>query len=305
MRFATLLHKIRSSLAATEQGVKFSQVVKLMDKSLIDLKALSEPACKLIDAVSNSIGVVYEPTRIRRKAKAEAEALVVMAKGEEEALAARAAVRLSTQEIYRQENIESILDKSVRLVDESAKKYKTPPKRDWLSFFFDKCKDVSDQDVQSAWSSILAGEFDKPNSFRRVTLTVLQSMNESDVKLFEKYCAYVFRVNGKLMRIKFSAHNKELAKKEIAEEEILHLQDLGLLQEPKLCHFKKSCTVIVEYGSDRFSSTFRSHRQNKAEYLTLAGRELYSIVTKKYSPKYGEILLSRFQIMSKTRQKKT
>ncbi|WP_163934362.1 DUF2806 domain-containing protein [Paraferrimonas sp. SM1919] len=274
-----------------------------MDQSLIDFKALSEPACKLIDAVSSSIGVVYEPTRIRRKAKAEAEALVIMAKGEEEALAARAAVRLSTQEIYRQENIESILNKSVELVDQTIKVDKSPPKRDWLSFFFDKCKDVSEEEVQSAWSAILAGEFDKPNSFRRVTLTVLQSMNESDVKLFERYCSYVFRLDGKLTRIKFSAHNKELAKKDITEEEILHLQDLGLLQEPKICHFNKGATVIVEYGANRFSSTFRSHRQNKAEYLTMAGRELYSIINLTHSDKYGEILLSRFQIMSKTRQK--
>jgi hypothetical protein len=47
--------------------------------SLIDLKALSEPACKLIETVGYAIGALYEPTRIVRKAKAEAKAMKVQA----------------------------------------------------------------------------------------------------------------------------------------------------------------------------------------------------------------------------------
>lgn len=44
--------------------------------SLIDLSlsGLSEPGTKLIEKISDAIGVLYEPTRIRKKAKAEAEA---------------------------------------------------------------------------------------------------------------------------------------------------------------------------------------------------------------------------------------
>lgn len=272
--------------------------------SLIDLKNFSEPVCKLIDAVSNSIGVVYEPTRIRRRAKAEAESLVIMARGEEEALAARAAIRLSTQEIYRQENIEDILEESIQIVKQKIIEPSEQLKKDWLSFFFDKCKDVSDSDVQKFWGAILAGEFEKHNSFSRMTLSVLQSMNSADVQLFKKYCTYVFHIDGRLMRLKISAHNKELAKDDIREEEILHLQDIGLLQEPKEYHFNKGSTVVVEYGKTRFTATFRTHRQQKAEYLTRAGQELYNLANADGSRHYSEILVSRFQIMSKTKVKR-
>ena len=52
--------------------------------SLIDLSALSEPACKLIEAVTQCLGTLYEPTRIRRKAKAEADASLILAEADAE-----------------------------------------------------------------------------------------------------------------------------------------------------------------------------------------------------------------------------
>jgi hypothetical protein len=52
--------------------------------SLVDLGKLSEPATKIVEAVRSAAGVLYEPTRIRRRAKAEADAAVIFAKNKEE-----------------------------------------------------------------------------------------------------------------------------------------------------------------------------------------------------------------------------
>lgn len=51
--------------------------------SLIDQKGLSEPVTKLVDTVSSGVGILYEPTRIRRKARAEADAAIILARGDE------------------------------------------------------------------------------------------------------------------------------------------------------------------------------------------------------------------------------
>lgn len=43
-------------------------------KSLIDLGDLSKPATVLVEKVCNAVGILYEPRRIRQRAKAEADA---------------------------------------------------------------------------------------------------------------------------------------------------------------------------------------------------------------------------------------
>ena len=42
--------------------------------SLINLGDLSKPATVLIEKVCNAVGIIYEPTRIKRQARAEVEA---------------------------------------------------------------------------------------------------------------------------------------------------------------------------------------------------------------------------------------
>ena len=50
--------------------------------SLINLGDLGKPIDTLIHKISDATGVLYEPTRIRRKAKAESDAAIISAKAE-------------------------------------------------------------------------------------------------------------------------------------------------------------------------------------------------------------------------------
>ncbi|QUX90731.1 DUF2806 domain-containing protein [Marinomonas sp. A3A] len=271
----------------------------MAETTLIDLKALSEPACKLIDSVSNAIGVLYEPTRIRRKTKAESDALVIMAKGEADALTFRAAKRVSTQETRRQENIEEIMDKSLNYLERQFSNEATYIDTDWLSFYFDKCQDISIDNVQNLWAKILAGEVLEPEACSRGTLLILQSLSNNDIKLFNKYCQYLFKVNGELLRFKYSSLNKHLENNGIDESDIRHLQDAGLVQPQQQFHFTKNERYVVEYFDNQFSMILKGHRENRTEFLTKAGRELYRFIDTSPCEKYYEILLSRSQIMSR------
>lgn len=271
----------------------------MTETSLIDLKALSEPVCKLIDAISNTIGVLYEPTRIRRKAIAESDSLVIMAKAESDALAIRAARRISTQETRRQENIEGIVDKSISYLDNNDIADGVALDADWLSFYFDKCQDVSIENVQNLWAKILAGEVLEPEACSRATLLVLQSLSNNDINLFDRYCQFLFHVNGELLRFKYSSLNNHIENSGIRESDIRHLQDLGLIQPQQQFHFTKNERYLIEYGSYRFAMTLNGHRENRTEFLTKAGRELYRFIDIKPCEKYYEILLSRSQLMAR------
>lgn len=95
--------------------------------SLIDLSlsGLSKPGTKLIEKVSDAIGVLYEPTKIRKKAKAEAEAEAdakrtdLISKLELEGIEKRAVERFLKREAKRQENIENITIQAAQNLSET------------------------------------------------------------------------------------------------------------------------------------------------------------------------------------------
>jgi hypothetical protein len=50
--------------------------------SVVNTKSLSEPLSKLIESVSSGIGVLYEPRRIKKRAKTEAKAAITLAEAD-------------------------------------------------------------------------------------------------------------------------------------------------------------------------------------------------------------------------------
>ena len=96
--------------------------------------ALSTPAvAKLVETVSTGLGKAVEPFHIRRKARAEAEALVIMAQANVEAreIEIRAAQRLLSSEVRRQENIEAIVEVAGRALPAEVSATRVEP--DWAS----------------------------------------------------------------------------------------------------------------------------------------------------------------------------
>lgn len=214
--------------------------------SLIDLSALSKPACKLIDAVSQCIGTLYEPRRIRRKAKAEADATLILAgaDAERQALLKRAAHRLAIQEVRRQKNIESIINQSVKNLPETVSSEPVDP--DWISRFFDECKDVSNEDLQKLWARLLANEVAMPKSCSRKTLTILKDLSSNDANLFNKLCSLVWLKNDSYF-IPYDLSyivNSQLMKYGLSYAECLHFESIGLI------HSKLDIMVTINSGEN-------------------------------------------------------
>lgn len=128
--------------------------------SLIDLSlsGLSEPGTKLIEKISDAIGVLYEPTRIRKKAKAEAEAkrTELISRLELEGIEKRAVERFLKRETKRQENIENITMQAAQSLSESDNV--SDIDEDWIEAFFRECEDISDEQMQMLWGRILSEE---------------------------------------------------------------------------------------------------------------------------------------------------
>ena len=163
-----------------------------------NLLGLSEPAKVLIEKCSDAIGGIFKPSQIIRVAKAEAEAGKITAiskfeTGEEIArLEQRALERFANEEMTKQSNMENIVRQAVPVLNQDAKPEQI--EKDWLTNFFDKCRLISDKDMQSIWSKILAGEANAPGNFSKRTINFMDSLDKKDALLFTKLCDFNWKL---------------------------------------------------------------------------------------------------------------
>ena len=168
------------------------------DNSLINTSGLTKPVTVLIKKISNAVGTLWEPKQIRRVAQAKADAAMILAKGEIEIdeVRRRAAQRFVDEETKKQLNMESIVDKALPGVDPNAPTDDVDD--DWITNFFDKCRSISDDDMQNLWSRILSGEANAPGSFSRKTVNLVADLDKASAELFSGLCSFGWQFGGAL-----------------------------------------------------------------------------------------------------------
>ena len=157
--------------------------------SLINLN-LTEPATAFINRVSDAIGGLARPWQIERVAKAEAQAAITKATAEIEIgeLGRRAVQRFVNEQVRQQQNMEQIAANAAPQITDAAKP--NDVESDWISSFFQQCRNVSDAEMQKLWSAILAGEANAPGSYSRRTMVVLESLDKKDAEIFGNFCRF-------------------------------------------------------------------------------------------------------------------
>jgi hypothetical protein len=154
------------------------------------LGVLSKPITTLIEKISEATGVMYEPTRIVRRARAEAEAekIKALAGIDVSDIQQRGLIRMHERESRKQRNIDAVTEKSFEDIDPAADPSKMD--NDWIANFFAKCELVSDSEMQSVWARILAGEANRAGSFSKKTLELMSTLERIDADLFTRLCGY-------------------------------------------------------------------------------------------------------------------
>jgi hypothetical protein len=196
--------------------------------SLINLGDLSKPANTLIEKISDAIGGLYKPFQIRRVAQAEADADRIRAVTQIEIteLQQRAMLRLVAEEAKKQHNIEAITLKA--LPDVSPESRPEDVEDDWIANFFDKCRLISDEQMQGLWARILAGEANSPGKFSKRTVNLVGSLDKSDAMLFSQLCGFVFVIGAPTALI-FDLNHKIYNDAGITFGAVDHLESTGLL----------------------------------------------------------------------------
>ena len=215
--------------------------------ALVNLGDLGKPIDTLINKISDATGVLYEPRRIRRRAEAESDAAITSAKAEAAVdiikaeseieiadLHQRTAQRRIKEDMRDQKNMEAIIAQAVPDVNEEAKP--DSMENDWIANFFDKCRIVSDSEMQSLWSRVLAGEANTPGTYSKRTVNLLSDLDKRDAELFTKLCGFGWQI-ANVVPLVFDEGVEIYNKHGINFGSLNHLEDIGLVQFADLTGF--------------------------------------------------------------------
>lgn len=270
-------------------------------KSLISFGDLSKPATVLIEKVSAAIGEVFRPYQVKRMAVAEAGAKKILATAEIEVaeIQQRALRRWVREEQRKQENIEAITAESLRDVQDEAKPELID--EDWLVAFFDKCKLISDSEMQTLWSRILAGEANKPGSYSRRTLDFLANIDKKDAQDFTRLMGFGWNI-GFFVPFVFDIGDPIYKQHELRFATLTHLDSIGLIKFDNANGFgltELPKFTNLGYFGKIFGVEFPAEENNVLQVgkvlLTQIGSELAPICGAVFSPTALDYVIERWQ----------
>jgi len=207
-------------------------------KSLINIGDLGKPAEALVNKISDAVGGLFAPWQIKRIAKAEAEAVIIKARGEIEVtdLQRRAMHRFINEEASRQKNIEDITAKALPQLTDAADP--DAMENDWVTNFFDKSRIVSDEEMQTLWARVLAGEANAPGTYSKRTVNFLADLDKIDAELFTSLCGFGWKV-GDIVPLVFDTKAEIYNRHNINFNALIHLESIGLIQFSSVVDFQR------------------------------------------------------------------
>jgi len=278
-----------------------------ISSSIINLGDLSKPATVLVEKIADAVTGLFRPKQIVRVAKAEVEAKVIHAKADLQIseLQRRALGRLIEEEARKQLNMEQITQKALpQLVDRARPK---DISNDWLTNFFDKCRNILEEEMQALWARVLAGEANKPGSYSKRTVNFLTTLDREEAELFTLFTSLLWRNSSGSYFIfessaiddfwKFKFHFRAVAH---------HLQNIGLLDANTL-NYPVSEVLKWEflYVDEKYRFTGSPPPPVRAgliqplemiagvTYLTAIGAQLLQLIDRKKLPGYAEAIMKQ------------
>lgn len=252
--------------------------------SIINLGELSKPATVLIEKISDAIGGLFKPYQVVRVARAEAEAELIRAEAQIQIsdLQRRAFYRWLEEEAKKQRNIEEVTRQALPQVKEESQPEKVED--DWIVNFFDKCRLISDAEMQQLWSRVLAGEANAPGTYSKRTVNFLSSLDKADAELFAHLCTFAWMVADEVVPLIYDVLGEIYKKHGITFDSLIHLRSIGLIQFEHLLGYASMGlpkTLTVFYHGRPVQLEFQKEAENQMEtgrvLLTKVGAQLAPI----------------------------
>lgn len=287
-----------------------------MGEALEIAKVLVSPIEKLMDIISNGIGVLYEPRHKRKMVDAAVyeinkigEAMrnaadmpvvynqdgVAINSEDFNRLIQRAGTRLVLQETIKQHNIENVVDNAYEILEREENCSGEPVEQGWINNFFDSVANVSDEELQNLWGKILAGEIKTPGRFSIRTLDVLRKLSKKEAEIFEKIVPFILKCYGDETKSFYDYFllSDSLSSENMEEKFGYNFPDMVTLNEAGLISY--NALIFAGVNVDIDETEYIETRINKIKFhniseenlkichsayiLTATGKELFSVVS--------------------------
>lgn len=300
--------------------------------TITDVLGLAKGAQKLLDTIALGVGKFCEPWHVQRMATAKAKEIEIISdaisqniclpisynNGEihinaEDAnqLATRAQNRALYQEMRKQQNIENVIAKAyneLKGVDVVSEKPVAP---DWVNEFFNRVANISNEQMQTLWAKLLAGEVQQPGQFSMRTLGTLKNLSQEEATLFSRITPYILRNNpaaNEPEKAYFLINDDNLQNKYgITFSQIMRLSEAGLFYTNGSVRFginiqPEETTVISGVQKAIYIKNTRANLIG-LDYmvypLTESGIELYKVAFSSEKGDYNDYLESCLQSMKR------
>ncbi len=279
--------------------------------NLGNLGDLSKPADTLVKKISNAVGGYFKPYQIKRVAKAEAEAALIKAQTEIQItdLHRRAMHRFIEEEAKQQQNIEDITAKVLPQLNDKADPSKVED--DWITNFFDKCRIVSDDEMQGLWSRVLAGESNSPGTYSKRTVNFLSDLDKRDAEMFTRLCGFGWMV-GNVIPLIYDFKDPIYNNQGINFNSLIHLESIGLIQLNTFSNFMRlelpKRFPVLYYGKSivlEMTKDTGNEIQIGKVVLTSVGQELMPICGSKPVDGFWEYVIKKWKDLKYLPENKT
>lgn len=268
--------------------------------SLINIGELAKPATVLIEKISGAVGAVFEPHQVRRIARANADAAVIEAEGQIRVseLQKRAMIRFVEEEGRKQENIEAITSMALPHLEEDAQPQDVQD--DWIANFFDKCRLISDTEMQQLWGRILAEEANSPGKCSRRTVNALASLDRLDAAVFTDLCRFGWSM-PEFKPLVYDVDETIYRDADLSFTALAHLDAIGLIRYESLAGFSRKGFEkqgAVQYHDTTILLEFSEDSENRLDIghvlLTRIGFELAAVVEPERDDEFLQFVLKRW-----------
>lgn len=182
--------------------------------NLIDFENIIEPAAgvvnNFVDKISGALGWMVTPKNIKPSIiEANKSIIEEISNRQDINPIERAAIVSNYKKIVKEyKNQVDIMRIAVEHLDPSSVSENVS--NDWITFFFDKVKDVTEDYMKEIWGKILAGEFNEPGTYTKRLLHTLSIMDGNMASTFQKIRSSCFYREPHLLTFIYRTNNSTI-----------------------------------------------------------------------------------------------
>ncbi len=207
---------------------------KDVDTKAYEIEKLAEARAKEMKIISDAVkenfqqtgGIEYKEQKIAISSQKELQPIDF----NNSSISERTQERLDFQEYKKQKNIESVTSFAAEELKNEPPIDNEPLDDDWTTRFFRIVEDISNEEMQTLWGKILAGEIKQPKTYSLRTLETIRNLSKKEANTFLKIANFVISTGNSCYLFKGKNEKLLSEKHKITYGEISLMVEAGLLQ---------------------------------------------------------------------------